>query len=185
MGSCDRLGRCSRCRRRLILRATMRLDGPWITERTVQGSAALGSTGTLDTNGFDAELRGRLTQPDGLAGALTKIGAGTLLIRDARITTARWASTAARCRSAVICPKGGALTVGSSGTLEGVGSWTRAVTVNGSLSPGVDGAGVMELSSLRFNSGSTLASIWPPRICTTRSSSMALSHCKAERSILL
>lgn len=55
---------------------TLKLAAPWTTDRHV----GVQSFGTLDTNGFDAVLRGAF-ESTGLGG-LTKMGAGTLQIYD-------------------------------------------------------------------------------------------------------
>jgi autotransporter-associated beta strand protein/YVTN family beta-propeller protein len=52
---------------------TIKLTGDWVTSRMV---SLLAQGGTIDTNGFDANISGNIINP----GSLTKIGTGTLTL---------------------------------------------------------------------------------------------------------
>lgn len=134
------------------------LLGPWNTNRSLI-SRGVGDADymSIDTNGFDAAIHGKLSSAAASAGDLQKRGVGTLRIDDASDFTGLASVIAGTLILDGGLGSGGfAISVSAGATLAGNADIQRAVTISGSLAPG-DGVGPMSTRNLALQAGSTLA----------------------------
>ncbi|MHA3772629.1 PEP-CTERM sorting domain-containing protein [Verrucomicrobiota bacterium sgz303538] len=135
---------------------TLALAGDWITDRTVE----IGAQATrIDTAGFNATLNGVFTQnPSSSAQPkLEKVGAGTLLLRNAASYYGDLAITGGAVTIDGSIGSYGSLDVGINGRLAGIGSVPRSITVQGTLDPGLTAPGLLTTGNLTFSDGAKLA----------------------------
>ncbi|MES2573289.1 MAG: autotransporter-associated beta strand repeat-containing protein, partial [Verrucomicrobiota bacterium] len=130
---------------------SLKLLAPWVTDRTVH----FASTGYVNTNGFDARIRGSVSGPT-TNSTLEKTGAGTLWIEDASALASRINVTGGTLALTGTVPEGFAIYVHPEGTLTGDVNLPRQIHVFGTLAPG-NGPGVMKAIDLVFNHNGTLA----------------------------
>jgi autotransporter-associated beta strand protein len=141
----------------LTISGTIRLAGPWNTNRNIKVLS-----GVIDTAGFDAEWSGWLrasgTVTSGETTPFEKRGEGTLTI------AGPW-----DFRGIVTVSEGALVlnetdtttnyTVSANGTLSGEGSTPATVAIAGTLAPG-DGVGVLNTGPLTLHAGSVFELEW-------------------------
>ncbi len=124
----------------LFLHGKLALNGPWITERSVQ----VGSSAIIDTGNSNTELRGSLSGAE----ALEKRGGGRLTIHEAGNFFGTLNVTEGTLRiNSIVHPH--EVYAGPLGTLTGNGTILTSVGIQGVLAPG-DGIGTLSTGSLSF-----------------------------------
>ncbi|MDB6174594.1 MAG: hypothetical protein JWL59_3905 [Chthoniobacteraceae bacterium] len=128
---------------------SVKLLAPWVTDHTVQ----FDGTGYVNTNGFDARIRGSVSGSNN--STFVKTGDGTLWIEDANALASRISVSGGTLALKGTLANGFGVYVSAGATLTGDVDLSQAINVNGTLAPG-SGPGTMKTRDLTF-SNATLA----------------------------
>ncbi|MDB6155057.1 MAG: hypothetical protein JWL90_3510 [Chthoniobacteraceae bacterium] len=137
--------------------ASLKLLGPWATDRTVQLEGT--AEGFINTNGFDARIRGGVSG----GGTLEKRGGGTLRIDNASALTSQINIVGGTLALEGSVGGSASVYVNPEATLTGDATLQRAVNVWGTLAPG-NGPGTMKTRDLTFNNGTLAIELTSPSL---------------------